>query len=178
MVPEEQYGPWKGMLPPYTHPSAVPMDRYQKPPARRVPFRGVLAGFPSALVGLTGVWLLAGPLLIDHPATAHTGNAVWNDLVTGGLLAVFGAIRSVSPFSTRWLAWVTIAIGAWLVASPFVLRYRAPGDVSAVTLNDVVIGALAILLTLVGLLLTQWWSKKERVENHVEGNGTQNGETT
>lgn len=168
MVPEEQYGPWKGMQPPYTNPSAVPTDRYQRPPARSVRFRDVLAGFPSALVFLAGVWLLVNPFLIDHPVMATGDSAVWNDMLVGGVLAVLGGIRSVAPFATVWAAWITVVIGGWLIAAPYALGYRAPGDARAVTVNDVIIGAVVIALTLVGLLLTWRWRPQDDTGNAEE----------
>lgn len=167
MVPEEQYGPWKGMRPPHTNPSAVPADRYQRP-SRPVPFRDVLAGFPSAMVFLSGVWLLVVPFLIEHPGTAAGVNAVWNDVGAGLVLVVLGATRAVSPFSTLWAGWLTLLVGGWLIAAPYVLGYRG-GDAAGATANDVVVGAVVIGLTVVGLLLSLRWRGAESTRREGEG---------
>ncbi|WP_199430538.1 SPW repeat protein [Qaidamihabitans albus] len=160
MVPEEQYGPWKGMRPPHTNPSAVPADRYQRPGERSVPFRDVLAGFPSAFVFLVGVWLLVDLFLLDHPGTAAGFDAMWNDVVVGAALALLGGLRAVSPFSTMWAGWLTIGLGGWLIAAPFALGFRAEADSAAATTNDMIAGGLVIVLTLVGMALTAWWRRK------------------
>ncbi|PRX43691.1 SPW repeat-containing protein [Prauserella shujinwangii] len=158
MVPEEQYGPWKGMRPPHTHPSAVPADRYQRPRARNVPFRDVLSGFPSAIVFLVGVWLLVGQFLIDHPGTAAGISSVWNDVGVGALLVLLGSARAVVPFSTMWAGWLTLPLGGWLIAAPFVLGYQQNGDTAAAIGNDIVCGALVVVLTALSL----GWTMRSR----------------
>ncbi|PXY22200.1 SPW repeat protein [Prauserella muralis] len=159
MVPEEQYGPWKGMRPPHTHPSAVPADRYRRP-SRQVPFRDVLAGFPSALVFLAGVWLLVCPWLIDHPVAAAGFSPAWNDILTGLVVAGLGAVRAVSPFRTAWAGWLAVLAGGWLVAAPFALGFEEPGQVAGATGNDIAAGGFVVALSLAGLALAAFWQRR------------------
>ncbi|SFQ58948.1 SPW repeat-containing protein [Amycolatopsis arida] len=158
LVPQEQYGPWKGMRPPYASPSAVPADRYARP-ARSYSFREVLAGFPNALAMLAGVWLVVSPWLLDHPGTAAGFNAAWNDILVGVLVFLVAGARAVSPYATLPWSWVPIVLGIWLVAAPYVLGFAA--ESRPVTVNDIVMGALIAVLTAVGVL-TSLWGRRAR----------------
>lgn len=56
------------------------------------------------------------------------------------------------PPRRTWLGWVNVAAGAWLILSPFVLGYA---DAGAALANDVVVGALIVVLAGVALVGTR-----------------------
>ncbi|PXX95795.1 NAD-dependent epimerase/dehydratase family protein [Halomonas sp. LBP4] len=62
----------------------------------------------------------------------------WNDLISGLLIALFGALSLSTRF--RWAPWANTTIGVWLLFAPLV--FWTPS--AAVYANDTAIGALVI----------------------------------
>ena len=89
-----------------------------------------------------GVWLLLSPWRLQF--TAIDG-ALWTAVLFGILIAVM-AVMALVDFH-EWEEWADMAIGLWLIASPWVLGFAtmvtgAEGGAYAATLNVVVVGAL------------------------------------
>lgn len=93
----------------------------------------------SSLNILAGIWLVISPAFIDY---ASTGN-LWQQMILGGALIVFGLVRLGMP-DRSWPSWINLAIGAWIIIAPFVIS----GVTDAVTWNQVITGALVVLLSL------------------------------
>ena len=84
-----------------------------------------------------GLWLILSPwILMYWTQTAGLENAV----VTGFLLLLVEAV-TLTAFR-RWEEWVNVALGAWLLVSPFLLGFAGVSVIS----NFVVVGALVLLL--------------------------------
>lgn len=160
-APEDNTGPWQGMRPSYANPSALPAGERREQSMSLVPYRYALGSLPNAIVLLSGVWLLVCAWLIEHPGTVGGMNAAVVDIVVGLLLVVFGGVRAVSSFSARWAGVVTLLLGGWLIAAPFVLGYRG-GEEGAATANDVVTGAVVVVMSVLGLVLGARWAGQER----------------
>lgn len=65
-----------------------------------------------------GLWLLASPWVIGYD---DGGTAMWNAITAGVLLA---ALALGAVFIPRaWEEWAQGGIGAWLIASPWVLAF-------------------------------------------------------
>lgn len=93
----------------------------------------------NATVALLGVWLISSPLTFGYTRPA----LLWSDVLSGVLLTVF----SVLAFWPRWDfagRWTVAFVGIWLQVAPLV--FWAP-DVAAY-LNDTLVGALAITLSI------------------------------
>lgn len=109
------------------------------------------------LVIALGVWLLTSPFqfgLFDPggvqtvrditaerqlwPTDLRTRLTGWNDIGSGLLLILFGAL-SISP-RFKWAQWGTTAVGLWLLFAPLI--FWTPS--AAAYLNDTIVGALAI----------------------------------
>jgi hypothetical protein len=86
---------------------------------------------------LLGVWLLASPMVIQYGEMVATQNA----FLVGVLLLII-AIVEITAFRT-WEEWINVVLGAWLVASPWVLG----ASLVAMT-NLVIVGVLVIALAL------------------------------
>ena len=84
-----------------------------------------------------GIWLCISPWALQFDLeSVPTRNAV-----IVGCLIILAEVVTLSVFR-RWEEWINVALGAWLVISPWVL-----GIVSrAATTNFVVIGVLVIAL--------------------------------
>ncbi|MFB6351575.1 MAG: vitamin K epoxide reductase family protein [Bradymonadaceae bacterium] len=107
------------------------------------------------LVILLGGWTIAAPLTfgygtdiatlersvwlsLDARVTAMT----WSDIISGALLVVFGW-RTLTP-NRPYSRWICCGVGIWLTFAPLI--FWAP--TSAAYLNDTIVGALVIALTI------------------------------
>ena len=86
---------------------------------------------------LLGFWLLLSPWILHfEDETAATQNAV-----VLGFVLILAEVVTLSAFQV-WEEWINIALGIWLVVSPWVLR-----GVGAVASADfVLVGLLVIAL--------------------------------
>lgn len=94
---------------------------------------------------MLGVWLIVSPWAVGFAADQV---AMLNFVVVGVLLiaAATGAI-----FVPRaWEEWVEVALGAWMVVSPWILGYA---DFGIALQNGVLVG-LAVTLLALGVLAT------------------------
>jgi len=97
----------------------------------------------AGLDALAGVWLFASAFLLSHDQISFI-----NNVTCGGIVAIL----AFGPFAHAWLAWLPLAIGGWVVASPFVLGFA--GD-AAVMWNNVLTGALMLVIAARSQTLTK-----------------------
>jgi SPW repeat len=86
-----------------------------------------------------GIWLLLSPwaLFFEYePAARH------NALAVGALIIVVEVVEL--SFFRDWEEWINVALGAWLLVSPWALGIAG----TAATLNFMVVGALVLGLAL------------------------------
>jgi hypothetical protein len=94
---------------------------------------------------LLGVWLMVSPWVLAYTDTPF---AVWNAYVLGAIIAVAAAAALVAFH--EWEEWVSMVLGLWLIASPWVLGFatvKFAVEVEALysaTWNFVFTGALVI----------------------------------
>lgn len=102
---------------------------------------------------LTGLWLFLSPWLMDYTPLNH---AAWSAYSVGAALVVFEAVALVQP--AIWEELVDVALGMWLLVSPFVLGFMAE---TAVAMNAMIVGVTVIALAFWGLLedaaVRNWW---------------------
>jgi len=108
----------------------------------------------SGLNILAGIWLIISPFVLGFYPEA---SPLWNTLIVGVIVAVFGAIRCANPDTTPGLSWLNLLLGVWLIISPFFLpQYRtAPSPVP----NDVILGIIVAVLAIWSLASTPTWSR-------------------
>ena len=81
-----------------------------------------------------GIWLALSPAALSYMAeTVPAANAT----LVGIVIAVAAAAALISFH--KWEEWINVALGAWLVVSPFLLDYAAH---MAPTWNQIVVGVL------------------------------------
>jgi hypothetical protein len=86
-----------------------------------------------------GIWLCISPWALEFDLEpVPTRNAV-----IVGFLIILAEVVTLSVFRP-WEEWINVALGAWLVISPWVLGIAVP----AATATFVVVGALVIVLAL------------------------------
>ena len=105
----------------------------------------------GGLVFLAAMWLTISSFSLYYRDTGRY-DAFWNGAVVGLAIAVLFLVRVVRPAETTSLGWVTAAMGGWLVAAPFVLDFSSAENASLTVWNDIVVGVLVLVLSLLGLL--------------------------
>jgi hypothetical protein len=111
-------------------------------PTSPPPRRDQLAAL-SGLTLLAGIWLIIAPFVLGYSG----GDPIWNDVVFGAIVAVFGLAGLAGLFRRMPLVgWLISLIGAWLFASAFWLDAG-----SAAQTNDVIFGIVVFVLGLAGV---------------------------
>lgn len=87
---------------------------------------------------LLGLWLVLSPWILQFQGS---NPAVANAVLVGAVIAVM-SLAAVLRFR-YWEEWIDMAIGAWLVISPWVLGVAA---LTLATWNFVIIGALVFAM--------------------------------
>lgn len=85
-----------------------------------------------------GVWLFLSPFILDYPDYLST--AAVNSFVFGIVVAALALAALMKP--QMWEEWVTLVLGLWLIAAPFVLGFR---DEPYATTNHILVGMLIAL---------------------------------
>lgn len=98
------------------------------------------ASWQDVLNCLLGIGMFFSPWLFGYAAEQ---TAAWNAHVVGAIIAVL-ALAAIFAFQD-WEEWVSVALGAWLIASPWLLGFSG---VSAALLSHVLIGLAAIILAI------------------------------
>ncbi|MEV5782029.1 SPW repeat protein [Streptomyces sp. NPDC052287] len=119
-----------------THPDASEMrDRYAR----------VMGGRDVALVDgpvfLLGLYCAVSPWILHY--TTSQPALMTHNLVMGIAIAVLALGFTVTPERMYGLSWAICAMGVWMIISPWVVG-TSPD--TGVVLNNVIIGALAVVL--------------------------------
>lgn len=96
--------------------------------------------WPDAGNFLLGLWLVASPWVLGY---AGETNAAWNTYIIGVVIAALAALAFFAQ--QKWEHWVSLAIGAWLIVSPWVLAYSA---LQAAFWNQIVTGIIVCALAI------------------------------
>ncbi|BAL89302.1 hypothetical protein AMIS_40820 [Actinoplanes missouriensis 431] len=104
---------------------------------------------PPVFVMVIGGWVVAAPLILDH-AAAGVAFAGITDVTVGTALVILAAIR-LRHRAAAWLNLVNVALGAVLIAAPFVQGFADTAQ--RATLNDVLAGLMVIMLAGVSWLV-------------------------
>lgn len=91
-----------------------------------------------------GLWVIASPWVLAYRGEI---NPAWNAYIVGAAIALVAAI-SLSLHKI-WIEWIALALGAWLIASPWVLTFSAQQNA---TLNAVAVGILVGAFAVLAIL--------------------------
>lgn len=100
-----------------------------------------------------GVWLILSPWIAGFDADQI---ATWNFVTVGVLLLATGVGTLLVP--QAWEEWLDVALGAWLIASPWVLGFAA----TALATQNAVFCGLIVVAMAAWVLTTDeaysgWW---------------------
>lgn len=90
------------------------------------------------VLSLLGLWMFASPWLF-----AFTGQSMpaWNSYIAGAIVLILSLAALVN--FTVWEEWINVAVGLWLVISPWLLGYA---NMTSMTWNQVIVGLLVVIL--------------------------------
>lgn len=147
---ERSTGPIPEQRQPYTYPGYG----YAYGASSAYPATPPAASAASAVTFLAGVWLVLSPFVLDYAPAAQGFGAYWNDLVVGSAIAMLALVRAVSPRNVPWFSVVNVALGTWLVFAPMVLDYAEGVNTTRATLNDMIVGALVVIMAALSAAIT------------------------
>lgn len=101
-----------------------------------------------------GLWLLISPWVLAYRMEA---SATWNAVIVGALIV---AVALFELFRIRaWEEWTSVALGVWLLISPWLLGFSAVGSAMW---TAVIVGLAVAVLALWALgtdkELGGWWT--------------------
>lgn len=102
---------------------------------------------------LAGAWLVLAPFALDYEDLGPGFDGYPNDIIVGIAIAAVALVRMLAPYRSVAIGAVNLALGAWLIAAPFVLAYNRGADATAATWNDIVVGVIVVVLALVSVVL-------------------------
>jgi hypothetical protein len=91
----------------------------------------------SGLNVIAGIWLIISPFVLGYGG----GDAYWNPIVFGAIVAVVALARLGGAYRATWLAWLNMAIGVWLFVSGFWLASTARAS-----WNEWILGVIVFVL--------------------------------
>ena len=92
------------------------------------------------------LWLLVSPWMLNY---SQVRMAVWNGNAVALIVAAF-SLAAILKF-TVWEEWINIAVGFWLIASPWFLDYTSLlGNTTTLTAtaNHLAVGLAIVILSL------------------------------
>ena len=92
---------------------------------------------------LVCAWLFASPWILDY-----SGDAGWNSTIAAAVIAALAAARALgsSRFAQlRQADWLSVLIGLWLIAAPWIL---GGFEENAEKVNSVIVGLVVAVLAL------------------------------
>ncbi len=84
-----------------------------------------------------GIWLLVSPMVLGLYSPEAIGIVVQHSFLMGALVIIIAAAALYRFYI--WEEWISLAVGCWLIISPFVLGFT--GETIA-TLNHIIVGLL------------------------------------
>lgn len=101
-----------------------------------------------------GVWLAVSPWALSHQTEM---TPTWNAVIVGALIAALALFEFFKLMA--WEEWASVALGAWLVVSPWILGFVG---LTAAQWNAVLVGAAVAVLALWVLgtdkSIGGWWT--------------------
>lgn len=90
---------------------------------------------------VVGIWLFFSPWLLGFHAAMPA--ASWNFFVVGIAFVIFAAFGL--NLRTAWEEWVNLALGIWMVVSPWVLAFHATVDARD---DAVIVGLIVVVMAI------------------------------
>jgi SPW repeat len=128
-----------------------------------------VATLPSRLSVAAGAWLLVAPFALSYSTTGTGFRAYWNDVVVGVAVIAVAALQIAAPGRLSALPPLAAALGGWLAAAPFVLGFASNDGAPGAVVNDVLVGALLVVLALLGRSLGRRLSRADLLDPPVTG---------
>jgi hypothetical protein len=100
--------------------------------------------WPNWLNVLLAIWLFISPWVLRYAAVE---TAAWNAWVVAIVIAAL-SIAALARLA-QWEEWVNLALGVWLIVSPWILGFSANANAMG---NAVIVGIICAILAIFGLM--------------------------
>jgi len=100
--------------------------------------------WPNWLNVLLAIWLFISPWVLQYAAVE---TAAWNAWVVAIAIAAL-SIAALARLA-QWEEWVNLALGVWLILSPWILGFSANANAMG---NAVIVGIICAILAIFGLM--------------------------
>ncbi|WP_434441664.1 SPW repeat domain-containing protein [Lentzea sp. E54] len=121
-------------------------------PSSVVERSGAVASVPSGLNVLAGIWLMVAATMFDYRTIGAGLDGRWIDLAVGFAIVVVALTRAIAPRAVARIGWgINVLLGTWLIIAPLLLGHGG----GSVVVNDIVVGAVVVVLTCLSLALTK-----------------------
>lgn len=100
--------------------------------------------WPNWLNVLLAIWLFISPWVLQYAAVE---TAAWNAWVVAIAIAAL-SIAALARLA-QWEEWVNLALGVWLIFSPWILGFSANANAMG---NAVIVGIICAILAIFGLM--------------------------
>ncbi len=110
-------------------------------------WRNISRHWQDDITVLLGAWLIVSPWVLGF---AGTQAAVWNAVLAGVFILLI-SLAALTRFE-EWEEWLDMAIGLWLIASPWALGFASLGAgvemaTAAATWNVVLAGLATVIMS-------------------------------
>jgi hypothetical protein len=101
----------------------------------------------NILLMIAGIWLtMTAVKFVYHIGSAQFGYHIgsppqFNEFFIGALIFVIALICAINPGAASWLSWVNVALGIWLILSPYLLGYA---DIGLARWNETIVGIIVV----------------------------------
>jgi hypothetical protein len=109
---------------------------------------------------LLGVWILVSPLVLGF---AHGyRDVMWNSWLIGVIVLIVSAGRAVAEVPMFWQEAVDLALGLWLIMSPWILGFAAHVPARICTVAAGILLAGIALLTIGSDIDVRKWMQEHK----------------
>ncbi|MGE5609227.1 MAG: SPW repeat protein [Bacillota bacterium] len=119
----------------------------------------------SGFVVVVGIWLMVSPVVLSFPE--HSARA--HNVILGIVIGVIAAVRVLFAHEHPALSWVNVALGVWVLSSPWILGYASN---VVPTTNNVIAGILVTVLATWSALASMPTGRRDERDDYSDFGGT------
>ncbi|HEY7791187.1 MAG TPA: SPW repeat protein [Vicinamibacterales bacterium] len=102
----------------------------------------------SWVLVIFGIWLIIAPFVLGYSAISAA--ATTEDVILGVVILILSLWSALAVVPPAGISWILLLLGIWVLIAPFVVGYAIMSGTAMG--NDVVMGILTIVFSLIGAL--------------------------
>jgi hypothetical protein len=117
---------------------------------------------PLAMELLAGIWLVIAAFAFNYAFTLAGEAGKWNNFACGVVIALVALVELFTQRTLPWLGLINVAVGFWLIVAPFALGYPAAGPRDAAKTNEMIVGVLVSIFSVIAVTVAVRRSRSSR----------------